>query len=143
MHRFRHRLYTWIALFAMLAGALAPTISRAAAAGDENGVRYWLEVCSASGSNLIELGVADAGRYDGHGLVTVPPADGSDAPAHLTLDHCPYCGAQAGAAALPPHHPPPLVVASRVLRVPALFLLAPRPLFAWSPARPRAPPVLA
>lgn len=140
MHRFRHRLYAWIALFAMLAGALAPTISRAAAAGDQSGVRYWLEVCSASGSNLIELAVADAGRYGGHGLVTAAPADGEGAPAHLALDHCPYCGAQAGTAALPPHDPPPLIVAQRVMRAPTLFLLAPRPLFAWSSARPRAPP---
>lgn len=121
-----HRHITaWIAIVAMLALALMPTLSRAMAFADGSG--RWAEVCTPQGMKL----VATADRGD-----EVPQAT-------LQLDHCGFCSlATDGAAPLPPAVP---VLALPVTRaaVPALFLHAPRTLHAWAHAQPRAPPAQA
>lgn len=101
----------------MLALALMPTVSRALAhAGDADALG---QVCSAGGAL---------------------PADapGGDA-AHL--DHCPLCVLQAHAWSLPPALPQPLAALPLgEAAAPRAFLSAPRTLFAWRAAQPRAPP---
>jgi hypothetical protein len=129
---FRHRFFVWIALLAMLMSALAPAISRAMGP-DEHG-RYFIEVCSAEGTKRVALSVDEAAFYGAH---TTPADDGGDGRA---LDECAYCSAPYSTAMLPPGDPTPVFAVAGAQSVPPLFLVSPRPLFAWSPAHPRAPP---
>ncbi|MBP7523008.1 MAG: DUF2946 domain-containing protein [Leptothrix sp. (in: Bacteria)] len=123
----RHHLrrLSWIALLAIFGLAIAPTISRAMSAGGGNSA--WAEVCTPQGVKVV---AAMASQGD----APAPQAGG------LHLDHCPLCGLGADA---------PLPQAPRAHEVepgpgdavPVLFLRAPRPLFAWAAAQPRAPPL--
>ena len=116
----------WIALLAMLLLALLPTLSRAmAVAQGESAV--WAEICTAQGMKRVAL---DSQTSD--------PAAPEAAGGHL--DHCPFCSLCAQAVGMPPA---PLVVrdvSATAEHVPPLFLQAPRTLFAWRRAQPRAPP---
>lgn len=107
----------------MWAFALMPTLSRALAAAGSGGA--WTEVCTVQGPRW--LPVEGAGE----------PA----APAGLhALDHCAFCALHAAGAAPLPALPPTLPLPALAEPVPALFLHAPRPLFAWLSAPARAPP---
>jgi hypothetical protein len=118
----------WLALIAVLALALLPTVSRALAAAD--GQVSWAEVCTPQGMRAVAL-AADSG-------VDEP----SPAGAGVALEHCPYCATSAVALGMPPAP----VTVSRLpalgTELPALFLQAPATLHAWRSAQPRAPPVL-
>lgn len=112
-----------MAIFAL---AFVPTVSRLLAAGTGNAA--WAEICTPQGTRL--LAAADDGQASG----TVQ--GGSH------LDHCPLCGLS-GDAPLPPAAANAVAVTAPRALLPRLFLHAPRPLFAWAAAQPRAPPVLA
>lgn len=117
------RRATWLALVAMLGLALAPTLSHALAAS--NSGDPWSEICSMGGAKMAPV-QADAGQA-------------ADAGAHL--GHCPLCGQIGDAPTLPSAEYLPVRVDGATHR-PALFLHAPRTLFAWVAAQPRAPPSL-
>jgi hypothetical protein len=119
------RLTAGLATFAMLLAALAPGITSALAAANDQHVR-WMPVCTADGARLVPV------PTDADGVPVAPKAH--------QVDHCPFCAPNApGAAILPPMVAvAPVVAASD--SVPPLFLLAPRPLHAWVTAQPRAPP---
>jgi hypothetical protein len=121
----RHRRLTvWIALVAMLAFALMPTVSRALAFAQ--GGSNWTEICTPQGMQWVS---ADGERTDA-------PPDGTPARA----DPCHFCQlAQAGGAPLPATAPA-LVLPLASAEPPRLFLLAARPQHAWCSAQPRAPP---
>jgi len=123
--RLRLRPATWLALIAVLALALAPTVSRALAFA--NGGSTWTEVCTPLGLKL--QAVADTG---------------DEAPAaHVgQLEHCGFCGLFTGAAPLPVTASPTLPAVAAAEALPALLLQAPRTSFAWLSAQPRAPPSL-
>jgi hypothetical protein len=128
MHGFRQRCCAWIAIFAALLGALAPTVSRATARDDAG--RLLVAVCTAAGTHWIALDRTAPDDAAGSG--------GGER--SLSLDSCPYCFAQAGAAVLPaPGAPLPLVVSGRT-RPPSVADVAPRPRASWPPSHPRAPP---
>lgn len=137
MHPFRQRFFAWIAIVAMMVSALAPAISRATGP-DERG-RFFMEVCSAAGMHRISLSAEEAVFY---GEQAIPAQDGEGGNA-LMLDSCPYCSASVGTAILPPVDAMPVFAVVGRQPAPRLFLVSPRPLFAWSPAHPRAPPVRA
>lgn len=141
MLRFRRRLYCWIALCAMLLGALAPTLSRALGAGEglAKAAGFWLEVCSASGNHLVTLSVAEVALYADH--AAVPADEGGDGAG--VLNACPYCASALTVFDLPHAGRTPVLAAAADRLLPDRFLLSPRPLFAWSAARPRAPPARA
>lgn len=67
----------------------------------------------------------------------------SGEPQKHALEHCPYCSTHTTALGMPPSPLSPLKSASQASRIPELFLLAPRTLFAWVSAQPRAPPTTA
>lgn len=119
-------LTSWIAILAILMAALAPSISHAL--GAPQGAS-WIEVCSAVGAKWVQPGDASTD--------TAPaPAD-----AH-PFEHCPYCSLHSDALAIPVA-PVVVALAPRLSgRPPSAFLAAPRTLFAWLSAQPRAPPVL-
>lgn len=114
----------------MLIATFAPTVSRALANGSDGSVP--VEICVAAGSPAvaIPLGVTGTGKGEGR-------------PEARLLEDCPYCGVH-----VPDQAAPPPTTASGLMPVtgrflPRLFDAAPRPLFAWSPSRPRGPPMRA
>lgn len=116
------RLTLWIATLAILFGTLAPAALQALlAAGGA-----WAEVCTASGARWVRAGDAK-------------PSDSPPNTGHLP-GHCPLCNLHTPTLGLPPAHESGLLLATVSFAVPALFLAAPRPLFAWLSAQPRAPP---
>ena len=138
MQRFSHRFHAWIAIFAMALSALVPAVSRAMGP-DDNG-RYLVQVCSAAGMEWVELS-ADEVASQGH-AGAVNTDSGSDR-SSLALEDCPYCSAQFGNVLSPFADLSPSFAVAGAAPVPTLFLVAPRPLFAWSSAHPRAPPARA
>ncbi|WP_426191169.1 DUF2946 domain-containing protein [Massilia sp. DWR3-1-1] len=120
LHR---RLAAWLACLAMLFGALAPTLSQANAAAAPAG--GWTQICSASGSRMVQLDMAD------------PSQD----PVHL--EHCPFCATHADAVALPPGAAWSVPLLLPAATHPVLFYQSPRPLAIWRAAQSRAPPALA
>jgi hypothetical protein len=136
MLRFRKRLHAWLAIFATLIGALAPSVSRAMASGEQ---ALLLDICSASGVHQIVLTGAEADLYAGLGLPGAGDADGESS--DLSFSACPYCFTHAGSVGLPGFEATPsITLATGGDLLPPLFLSAPRTLFAWSPSHPRAPP---
>ncbi len=122
----RHlRELTAVALLAIAALALMPTVSRLLA--HATGSAALAEICTPAGLKRLTTG----------GESPAPVL----ADAHL--DQCPLC-TLAGAALLPPTSLA-TALASAVPREgpPRLFGAAPRPLFAWASSRPRGPPSIA
>jgi hypothetical protein len=124
----RHHLQRWafIAIFAVVGMALAPTLSQAVMAA--SGVQ-WTEICSATGSRWVQLDSS------------AEPTTGGPA-AMVDMSKCPACCHLGHSAGLPPA---PLALPALIggaHAVPVLFLHAPRPLFAWAAAQPRGPPTL-
>jgi hypothetical protein len=120
------RSLSWLALAAMLALALLPSVSHALrfAQGDPLSLA---EICTPQGMRTV---LVDGAADDNMPATAAAGAD------------CPYCSLCGHLAALPPASPsmlPPMVAQAAV---PSLFLQAPRTLFAWASAQPRAPPVL-
>jgi hypothetical protein len=124
LHRAPRVLASWIAVLAILMAALAPAISHAL--GAEDGAP-WIEVCSSVGAKWVQLEDGSTNQAPG-------PGDGH------AFEHCPYCSLHANAVAIPAT----LLVVAWVEPVsaflPVAFLAAPRTLFAWTSAQPRAPP---
>jgi len=138
MQRFRHRLHVWIAIFAMALSALAP--EQICAMGPDDNGRYLVQICSAVGMEWVELSVDEAAF---HGDVGAMNADSDSHPSSLPLEECPYCLAQFGNVLAPAADLSPSFAVAGGTPLPTLFLVAPRPLFAWSSAHPRAPPARA
>lgn len=127
MTKSMHRMTAWIAFCAILLASLAPSISHAVAAakGTPNG---WMEICTVEGAKLVQV---DGGK----------PSTPSSGDKSLHFEHCPFCLNHAVAAGMPPaDFVLPVVAGTSV--VPLLFYQASHPLFAWTAAQPRAPPVL-
>lgn len=115
---------TWLALVAVLALALVPAVSHALAfaRGD---APAWAEVCTTQGLQRLALDAPDR----------VPATTGPQ------LEHCPLCKLGSDDVGAPPR-----AASARVEPLPAgplvpmCFGQAPRTLWAWSAAQPRAPP---
>lgn len=116
-HRRLPRLPLWIALVAMLLGALLP--ARAMPVDEAYGL-LGLDICAA--------------RWAGERSDPSAPA-----PVQHSGDHCPACWL-GHAPALPATPPLLQLPAALVHEAPVLFFSAPRPLHAWLRARSRAPP---
>lgn len=122
-------LIAWIACFAILLSALAPAISHAVQPDVPAG---WAEICSVTGAKLARL--VDPGEASTDG------SQPQSSQAH-TYKNCPYCALHSDELAPPPAPLGLLPLAELGQAVPTLFLQAPRTLFAWASAQPRAPPL--
>lgn len=122
--RGKRAVVAWIACFAVLLSLLAPTIAQALRREAPAG---WMEVCTAMGPRLVAA--------DGTASGSTP-----ELPAKHLLQHCAYCSLHVTVLGMPPS--PLSVPALSPLgdAVPELMLVAPRTLFAWATAQPRAPP---
>ncbi len=125
------RPVAWLALFALLAGLLLPTLAHAVALalGDDRAT-VWTEICTAQG------------------MKRVPVADHADAPddppalsLHGAMDHCPWCLLAQGPALAPPPAPWVLPLLPALRGAPERFFTAPRTPHPWCTAQPRGPPV--
>lgn len=124
----RHRLSAWIAIAAMLAFALVPTISRALAFADSGS--GWTELCTSQGMQRVPV-AADAAAA-GHGGERATPG----------FDVCGFCSLTGEASSpLIAAHPAPQLPSCSV-EAPAAFWQAPRTLHAWAGVLARAPPRL-
>ncbi len=121
LHR---RLAAWLALLAVLWGALVPTLAQAVVSSSDR--QGWVEVCSASGVLWVRV---DGGAASPTG----EPGTVADASAH-----CPWCPMQ-GAAGLSPETALVTAVDAQGSAPTTAFTSA-RPASVWSPAQSRAPP---
>ena len=116
---------TWLAVAAMLAAALLPAMAHALS--DDRIENIMLaEICAPSGMTS-----------------DLPPAAGGKVPGkHAShMDDCPYFRHASDMPVLPGAGiAVPSVIAAA--SVPPLFHLSPSPLFAWTAAKPRGPPLL-
>ena len=129
MTLFTRRFAAWIACFAILLAALAPSISQAVANAKQESGSGWAEICSVAGIRFVQV---DDGA-----------ADGKSGGKAMQMEHCAFCSTHAGSVGLPPTSPVlPLLVASGTAIFPALYYQSPSPLFIWSTAQSRAPPAL-
>lgn len=118
-----HTCFTWLAFAALLAAVLMPSVSRALAS-DRVANIMMAEICAPSGMSYADMQKLPGDRNMGH------------------LDDCPYCRFHADTPALPTTLvtvEPGELAAPR----PPLFYHSIAPLFAWTAARPRGPPLLA
>lgn len=133
--RLQRRWTAWIALCAILLGALAPTVSHAMRAWSHSPIT-WVEVCSSTGNKLIAvtLGQDASSAQQTDGSRGLPSGEHAG-------EHCPFCLVQGHDAALLPAMPPVMALTTQLTHeLPFLFLHAPRSLFAWAPSQARAPP---
>lgn len=122
LRRHHHRRWAvWVASFAILINAFAPAWAQAWFQS-QAGAASWVEVCSTS-TKLFSA-----------------KADPTPAKSDMKAAHCPFCLPHAGSFALLPSAAPAVVSLQQHDTHPALFYSAPRPLFAWTQAQPRAPP---
>ena len=130
MTLFTRRFAAWIACFAILLAALAPSISQAVANAKQQSGSGWAEICSVAGIRFVQ--VVEDGTTE----------DGKSAGKAMQMEHCAFCSTHAGSVGLPPTGPVlPLPVAMGTAIFPALYYQSPAPLFIWSTAQSRAPPV--
>ena len=112
----------WLAAWAILLGALAPTVT------------HWLTQLQASntlpGATICSSSAHQSTRHKG----TRPDSSASG-------QHCGFCLPHDGGQGLPPVVAQALPLMEHRAAEPSLFLHAPRPLFAWASAQPRAPPL--
>ncbi|MDO9091153.1 MAG: DUF2946 domain-containing protein [Rubrivivax sp.] len=120
---------TWFALVAVLGMALLPTLSHALAFS-QGEPRVWAEICTPQGMKRVAVD-----SLSGEAAGTTDPA--TSAAGHL--EHCPWCTLSAPAAGLPPAPPSVPIVSAAAEHLPR-WLQAPRTLWAWGSAQPRAPP---
>jgi hypothetical protein len=129
MNKLTRRLTAWIACFAVLLAALAPSISHAISAANGSGAS-WVEVCSLTGAKLVNVGDEQ------------DPASSAPAEKGFHFEHCPFCSMHGGTVGLLPTAGFTLPVASGEQPLPSLFYQSPRPLFIWAAAQSRAPPAI-
>mgnify|MGYP001213013553 CR=1 FL=1 len=109
---------------AILLTSIVPSVSHAMGAAKGSS---WIEICSSQGSKWIEEGTDNS-----------QPAP----TASHVFEHCPFCSIHAPGIGLPPSPATePLPIAGHG-EFPPAFYAAPRTLYAWVSARPRAPPQL-
>ena len=128
-HRTRWAHHAWIACLAILFNAFVPVVSHALSLASP---AVQMEVCTAMGVEMLPMTLdgGEPGKQDADKLLK-------------SMTHCGYCATHAGSFGLPPQ---PIVVFALDLQrdtFPPLYYLAPRPLFPWSLAQPRAPPAAA
>ena len=136
LFRLAERIGAWAALCAMIAMAIAPTISHAIFRFSGHAAPAMvMEICTTRGVERLSMDPSSqmANESIDAQSKTLP------APHDLSAEHCPMCG-QTGHSGLPPSSPLSLKLPGLSDAPPRLFLLASHPLFAWLQARPRGPP---
>lgn len=126
--RLHKKVTGYLALLAMMFGAMLPGISQAIVPVLQHD-SLQVAVCTTSGIKYIALDVTD------------PAATGQDEPSSLQDHHCDYCGVT-GFSYLAPDLQVvwPAGLGKQTFGQPILGV-HPRPSLVWHPANPRAPPL--
>lgn len=124
--RFKHQSIAWVAAWAILLGALAPTVSR------------WLAMGNTSAWSMMTVCVS---RVGGPSTLVIKQTR-DESPRDMKMDRCLLCVMHADKLGLPPTMAAvmPLLGTLREA-VPSLFLRSPSPLPVWTAALARAPPI--
>lgn len=127
MTRIARVVTAWMACFAIMLVALAPSISHALGAKKAS-TKEWTEICTSTGVKQVKLTGEGAepfspGKHDQHS------------------EDCPFCRTHADTVGPPPTSAAIAFIPAAPQSRPFLFYQAPRPLFTWSPAQSRAPPL--
>jgi hypothetical protein len=117
------RLTAWIAIFAILLAALAPSVARALSPPQT--AMPWTDICSVVGTQAAP---------------TTEPMSGSGQHEGMGLKHCPFCLTHAGHFALPATTPDVLPTADSCAEVFPPSAATPPPRFIRAAAQSRAPP---
>lgn len=126
MKRITRHFAAWIACFAMLFAALAPSISHAVSLSQGE---TWAEICSVGGTKFVKV--------DGDAN---PVADlASESSIHV--EHCPFCSTHGGSFAVLPSAGFTIPLIESQDSYPFLFFQSPHPLAIWTSAQSRAPPL--
>jgi hypothetical protein len=128
MKKITRRFAAWIACFAILFAALAPSISHAVSASRG---QSWTEICSVAGTKFVKMSDDQGGTSD-------PVSKKS-----LHLEHCPFCAMHAGSFALLSRVGFAIPLIETQDTHPSLFFQSPHPLPIWTAAQSRAPPAQA
>ncbi|MBK6980076.1 MAG: DUF2946 domain-containing protein [Betaproteobacteria bacterium] len=126
-HRLTHRIGATLAVFAMLLASLAPAVTSALAAANDQHVR-WTAVCTGDGARLIAV------PTDAQGVPVAPKS--------RHVEHCPFCAPGAVSSVLPPAAAPCVPASAGADPVVPHLLAAPRPSLNRIAAQPRAPPLV-
>lgn len=131
-NQFRRHIFRWIACFAILLNALAPTVSQALtlATGQATG---WTQICSLAGLRWVALEQDQSGKQDS----TSAPTDQSGA------EQCPFCAAHAGSSGFAPAVHPTFVPTIYTPVRPSALVVSAVPFLPLLRARERAPPRVA
>ncbi|WP_176442540.1 DUF2946 family protein [Noviherbaspirillum humi] len=139
--RLPHPLAAWLAAFAVLVAALAPTVSHLLAARIQAD-----QMVAAHGAGHDVRHDHDHDHEAHHAAALDSPAAQEPEPSssghELHFEHCPFCLTHAGSFGLAPRLAQRFFNAVAVAVFPVLFYLAPQPLFIWLSAQPRAPPAV-
>lgn len=129
LKRSTRTLTAWIALFAILLGAVMPAMSHALSrlTGDET---RWVEVCTLAGTKLVAVDESTGDSKGGNADL-------------FPAERCAFCATHGGMPALPTPDVAPFARETGIDEFPRLYYHSPRPLFAWVRSLPRAPPLLA
>jgi hypothetical protein len=122
-----NRCTRWSTLVALVLATLVPSLAHALRHARGEALPFG-EICTSTGTmRVIALNSNDS--------------DGAPASSQAhAFEQCLTCALHHGASAPPPALPSVASVQTAAPALPALFLHAPRPLFVWSAAQPRAPP---
>jgi len=120
------RGFAWLALTAMLAMSLLPTLAHALNFA-QGGKSSFTEICTPQGTQWVQL--------DGASAADDRPLAASD-----HMEDCPYCSRAMSITGLPSAAPQLQLQPPSGGAKPPLYLHAPRTLFAWASAQPRGPP---
>ncbi len=127
------RFIAWLAAWAVLCAGLLPLVSHAVVPHLTTGVGM-VEVCTVTGMSWVKL--------DQTGATESTPWS-EDPGSAMTMGSCDWCASHVvylGVSSAPPGDVLALALPGAV---PAAWLHAPRLLFAWVAAQPRAPPISA
>jgi hypothetical protein len=119
------RLTAWIAIFAILLAALAPSVARALSP-PQTGMP-WTDICSVVGTQAAPA---------------TEPMSGSGQHEGMGLKHCPFCLTHAGQFVLPAATLDFLPTTDSCAEVFLPFAAIPSPRFIRTAARSRAPPAI-
>ncbi|MFC7517617.1 DUF2946 domain-containing protein [Herbaspirillum sp. GCM10030257] len=121
-------LTAWVACFAILLVALAPSVSHALAAKRVSATE-WIEICTLTGAKQVKQIASENAK----------PFSPAKHDQHS--EDCPFCRIQGDSFGPPPTGAAGIVAAESMRSSPSLFYEGPRSLFMWAPAQSRAPPL--
>lgn len=139
MNVLRLRRCTWLAICAMLAMTLLPTVSHALARW--TAPAWQGELCHSESTGPATPGTAGV-QAQAEGPLALQSTVLPDGRPGLHPEHCPYCAPSAGSLGPAPAALATMRLPDGAAAAPAPHTAPPQRAHAWATAQPRAPPAL-